>query len=112
MRLPILIAALLALPPAVAAAHAAPDRAAPDRNDRHPLFVREPDGSTIIRMTLPAFPAELDESAAGPFRVPDTDPVAPSPLGRRRSPSEQAIDEDLERAFEEAADIARFGAPD
>jgi hypothetical protein len=113
MRVLTIIVAASAFIPAAAAAHPAPDQAptrgqADASRDRHPVLMRAPDGSTIVGRTLPAFPAELD---AAVFRTPDSDRVAPSPLGRRRSPSEQAIDEDLDRAFEQAAEMARFGAP-
>jgi hypothetical protein len=108
MRLSMIIAAAAFLIPAAAAAHPAPDHDRAERG-REPVIVRAPDGSTIIRRLLPAFPAELDAAVS---RAADRDKAAPGPLGRRRSPSEQAIDEDLERAFEQAADMARFGAPD
>jgi hypothetical protein len=117
MRLQTIIAA--ALLPAAAAAHPAQgpelaqdEQAAPGQNLLDPVFVREPDGTVTIRQTLPAFAAGLDVAPGASLSNSQTDPTAPSPLGRRRSPSEQAIDEDLQRAFEEAADMARFGAPD
>ena len=40
-----------------------------------------------------------------------TDRAAPGPFGRR-SPAQEASDEDLDEAFEEAADMARFGGPE
>lgn len=111
MRLPTVIAVILLLAPAITAAHPSSDRRdrpAPGRDASSPAIVREADGSTTLRRPLPAYQAELD----GFVRVSGNGKVAPSPLGRRRSPSEQAIDEDLERAFEQAAETARFGAPD
>lgn len=115
MRLPTFIAAASALAPAAAAAHPSPHAmpaqavAEGDRND--PALVREADGSFTVRRALPAYPDRLEPISLS-FRAGATDRATPTPLGRRRSVAEEATDEDLERAFEEAMDMARFGMPD
>jgi hypothetical protein len=54
-------------------------------------------------------PADLDLD--GLVDSEATDRGAPNASGRR-SPARQANDEALDQAFEEAADMARFGRPD
>lgn len=116
MRLPIIIAAVSAIAPAAAYAHSAaqgpPEQVDIEGERFGQVLVREADGSITIRSALQAYSEQLDATSSLSFRTDGPDAVAPTPLGRRRSPSEQAVDEDLEQAFEEAMDMARFGAPD
>jgi hypothetical protein len=114
LRLAAIVVAASALIPAVATAHPAgplpADKAgADDQIPRRPVLVREADGSITIREILPAFPAGLERG--GLFRIARGGATAVGFRGRRKSLSEEAVDADLERAFGEAQEMARFGAP-
>ena len=64
--------------------------------------------SVILPYAIDSDPADMDLD--GLVESEATDRAAPDAFGRR-SPAQQANDEALEEAFEEAADMARFGHP-
>jgi hypothetical protein len=114
LRLAAIAVAASALIATAAAAHPAgplpADKAgADDQIQRRPVLVREADGSITIREILPAFPAGLEP--VGLFGVARGGATAAGFPGRRKSLSEEAVEADLDRAFGEAQEMARFGAP-
>ncbi len=99
----LLLAAALAasLPQAPPPADPAASRAAPR--------ARSATGAVILPYAIDSDPpADLDLD--GLIENEATDRAAPDAMGRR-SPARQATDEALDKAFEEAADMARFAHP-
>jgi hypothetical protein len=104
----LLAASLAAL--AAATADSAAGRGDPSQNDAGPVVSREADGAFIVRRAIVSDPASSAQRAHGLVETEGSARAAPDPLGRPRSTAEEAADEDLGRAFEEALDMARFGA--
>jgi hypothetical protein len=73
-----------------------------------PAFLREPDGSIVIEQTIEAEPVPLEEATDGLVADFERPSQADRPRNRRSRP--EASDRDVERAYEEAVDMAKTAA--
>ena len=74
-----------------------------------PSAARTATAAVILPFAIDSDPS-ADIDLDGLVESETTDRAAPDESGRR-SPARQATDEALDKAFEEAADMARFGRP-